>query len=73
MFDIGALLTMLVGQFPFLAGVFFCLGLLIVVGRVLVAWTPTLKDDGFLAMIMAIPFVGPIINALVSFSPVEPK
>lgn len=69
--DIGMILSMLLGKFPFLAGVFFCLGLLIVIARVLIKFSPTKKDDAWLAAIMLIPLVGPIVSALVAFSPVK--
>lgn len=73
MFDIEALLLLLIAKFPVLLGVCAILGLLVVVGQALVAFSPTKKDDAVLQRIMAIPFVGAIVAALVKFAPIQQR
>ena len=58
---------------PEVSGVLSVLGALMSVAQIIVAITPSPKDDAFLEKIKKIPFLGKILQISTSFAPVQKK
>lgn len=68
-----ALLQMLVVQFPLVGLILALLGALVVIGQAVVVMTPSTDDDVAWEKIKAMPLIGALIAALVSFAPIQKK
>lgn len=71
--DIQALLVMVASKYPVVALVLGGLGALVIIGMAVVALTPSKDDDAKLEALMAKPVIGPILKALMAFSPIAKK
>lgn len=71
--DVAMLLHYLAAQFPLMGSVLVILGLLVVVGQAVVVITPSKKDDEAWAKLKALPLIGPLLDALSAFAPLQKK
>lgn len=58
---------------PFLKTSFVVLGCVVVIAQVVVALTPTKKDDAAWDKIHSIPLLGKFLDALTKFAPLQKK
>lgn len=71
--DVSAILMLLVAKFPSVALILAALGALVVFAQAIVLISPSKSDDAVLDKIMAVPVVGALVKALVSFAPIQRK
>lgn len=71
--DFKAILEMGMKALPWLSYVLMGLGSLVLLGYAYVKATPTQDDDAWYAKVEAMAVVGPLMKALVSFSPLQRK
>ena len=71
--DIVALISLAATKFPVVTLIATILGALVVLGQVLVAVTPSPKDNEAYDKIMNMAILGPILKALSSFAPIQKK
>lgn len=68
-----SLLMMLAALHPAIPLVLAALGGLVVLGQAYVALTPSQADDAWVAKLEAMPIVGPLLQALRAFAPIQKK
>lgn len=64
-----SLLQMLYGQGGIVAAIISWLAVVYITATMIIAMTPTKKDDDFLTKVLGIPLVGGLLKALVEFGP----
>jgi hypothetical protein len=68
-----SVLMMLAALHPAIPLVLTMLGGLVVLGQAYVALTPSQSDDAWVAKVEAMPIVGPLLQALRAFAPIQKK
>lgn len=71
--DFNFIFDYLISLAPWVSLVFIALGSLVVIGTAVDAAIPDEKDGGFMTKLLAIPVIGPLLNALKRFSPFNAK
>lgn len=67
------LLKMLVEKFPVASYVLLGLGGLVVIAQVVVALTPSKKDDAVMKKIFSIPVLGVLLEKIAEMAPIKKK
>lgn len=71
--DFEVLFNIVLGAVPALKIVLEILGALVIVGFTIVKLSPTKEDDAKVDALLAKPIIGPLLSALIKFSPIQRK
>jgi len=67
------IIALLVGQYPAITVVLAAVGSLVVLGQIVVVFTPSPKDNAAYEKVMGTPIVGMLLKALTKFSVIQKK